>query len=186
MKIILNQGSWRMLKKPYPITILACLILFGLAEMAGAILGGYPQQVKEAANRIIINHPTAHGLVGVQDIDRVIIDRTSTEVLARLHTFHLHGHGLAIVVFIISLIVINLEIPDRYKKPLTLLISMGLLYPFGWLLFTILIPFLGRQNSFSLAEKIFFMPFGGLFFLSILVSIVFALTEVIRSFKEKG
>lgn len=185
MKNILIWGFWRMLKKPYPLTILACLILFGLAEMAGAILGGYPQQVKEAASRIIINHPSAHGLVGVQDIDRVIIERTSTEVLARLHTFHLHGHGLAIVVFIISLIVINIEITDRYKKRLTLLISMGLLYPFGWLLFTILIPFLGRQNSFSLAEKIFFMPFGGLFFLSILVSIFFALTEVIKNIKGR-
>ncbi|MEK7307318.1 MAG: hypothetical protein AAB014_06735 [Nitrospirota bacterium] len=174
-----------MLKKPYPLTILACLILFGLAEMAGAILGGYPQQVKEIATGIIQSHPSVHGLIGVKDIDMVIIDKTSTEVLARLHTFHLHGHGLAIVIFIISLIIINFDTSDRYKKTLTILLSMGLIYPFGWLFFTILIPFLGRQNSFSLAEKIFFMPFGGLFFLSILVSIVFALTEVIKSFKGR-
>lgn len=185
MKTILIWGSWRMLKKPYPLTILACLILFGLAEMAGAILGGYPQQVKEVASRITINHPSAHGLVGVQDIDRVIIERASTEVLARLHTFHLHGHGLAIVVFIISLIIINLDTSDRYKKTLTILLSMGLIYPFGWLFFTILIPFLGKQTSFSIAEKVFFMPFGGIFFLAITGTILFALLDVIKTFKGK-
>lgn len=174
-----------MLKKPYPLTTLVCLMLFGLAEMAGAILGGYPQQVKETANRIAQEHPAAHGLVGVQDIDRVIMDRVSTEVLARLHTFHLHGHGLAIVVFIISLIVINLEIPERYKKLLTILTSLGLLYPFGWLFFTILIPYLGKQTAFHLAEKIFFVPFGGIFFLAICGTILFALMDTIRSFRKE-
>lgn len=173
-----------MLKKPYPFVILACLLLFGFAEMAGAILGGYPQQVKEIANKIILDHPSAHGLVGVQDIDRVIIDKASTEVLARLHTFHLHGHGLAMVVFIISLIIVNLDIVDRYKKILIALTCMGLIYPFGWLFFTILIPFLGKKSAFSLSEKIIFMPFGGVFFLAILGTILFALRETIRSFKK--
>lgn len=174
-----------MLKKPYPIAILACLILFGLAEMAGAILGGYPQQVKEIANKIILDHPSAHGLVGVRDIDRVIIDKASTEVLARLHTFHLHGHGLAIVVFIISLIISNLDIIDRYRKILTILTCIGLIYPFGWLLFTILIPYLGKQTAFHLAEKIFFIPFGGIFFLAICITILFALMDTIRSFRKE-
>lgn len=173
-----------MLRKPYPLTILACLFLFGLAEMAGAILGGYPQQVKDIANRIIQNHPSAHGLVGVKDIDMVITDKASSEVLARLHTFHLHGHGLAITVFILSLIVMNMNINDRYKKILTIITSMGLIYPFGWLSFTILIPFLGRDNAFSVSEKIFFIPFGGLFFLAILGCIFFALIEAIRSLKK--
>jgi hypothetical protein len=62
---------------------------------------------------------------------------------------------------------------------------MGLLYPFGWLLFTILIPYLGKQTAFHLAEKIFFVPFGGIFFLAICGTILFALMDTIRSFKKE-
>lgn len=133
---------------------------------AGTILG-YGENVKTIVNPIIRANPKVHGLLGVEDIDRTIVEKMSSEVVARIHTFHLHGHGLGIVVFLISLIISNSAFSERQKRVLTFLISLGLFYPFGWLTIALTLPALGHVAAMGLAEYVFFIPFGGAFLIAL-------------------
>lgn len=165
-----------MLKLPPPWVILSCLLLFGFGELAGTLLGGYPQPIKDLTQKQVMAHPDVHGLTGVADIDRAIFEKAGTEVLARVHTFHLHSHGLALVVFVLGLILINMDLSNRFKKVLMGLTCLGLLYPFGWLTIALALPFYGKADAFYLAERLFFIPFGsgflGVVWLIILIHII--------------
>lgn len=151
------------LRLPAPWVILLCLVLFGFGETAGAALGGLPQPIMRAARSQALAHPDVHGLSGVPDIDRAILEGVESEVLARVHTFHLHGHGLAIVVFLMAFIVANSGFGPRVRTLLTILACVGLLYPFGWLTMSLAVPVVGKTEAFRLAERLFFIPFGGTF-----------------------
>jgi hypothetical protein len=155
------------LRLPSPWVILACLVLFGLGETAGAALGGLPKPIMEAARAQAVTRPEVHGLSGVPDIDRATIEGVQTEVLARVHTFHLHGHGLALVVFLLTFIVANAGFSHRVKNTLTGLTCLGLLYPFGWLTMALAVPITGKSEAFDLAERAFFIPFGGAFLVAV-------------------
>lgn len=155
------------LRLPSPWVILACLVLFGFGETAGAALGGLPKPIMDAAREQAVARPEVHGLSGVPDIDRAIIEGVQTEVLARVHTFHLHGHGLAIVVFLLTFIVANTGFTPRVKTLLTILTCLGLLYPFGWLTMALAVPIVGKTEAFRLAELAFFIPFGVAFLLGV-------------------
>jgi hypothetical protein len=121
----------------------------------------------EFARAQAVARADVHGLSGVPDIDRAIIQGVQTEVLARVHTFHLHGHGLAIVVFLLTFIVTNTGFSPWVRTLLTTLTCLGLLYPFGWLTMALAVPVVGKAQAFQLAERAFFMPFGGAFLLGV-------------------
>jgi hypothetical protein len=150
-----------MARLPPSWVVFLCLLLFGLGELAGALLGGYPQPIMDWARKQAVNHPEVHGIVGVPDIDRAILEGIGTEALSRVHTFHLHAHGLALVVFVLSLIIANMNLLARTQKIMTGLVCLGLLYPFGWLTIVFALPIFGKSEAFRLAEDMLFIPFGG-------------------------
>lgn len=156
-----------MIRLPPGWVVFLCLLLFGCGELAGALLGGYPQPIMDWAHRQALTRPDIHGLVGVSDIDRTILAEVGTEALSRVHTFHLHAHGLALVVFVLSLVIVNMSLRPGVQKALTALVCLGLLYPFGWLTIVFALPFRGKSGAFRLAELLFFMPFGLTFLLSV-------------------
>lgn len=175
-----------MLKLPSPWVILSCLLLFGFGEVAGTLLGGYPQPIKDLARTQAMAHADVHGLTGVEDIDRAILEKVGTEVLARVHTFHFHSHGLALVVFVLCLILINMDLSDRSKSVLMGLTCLGLLYPFGWLTSALTLPLYGNAGAFRLAERLFFIPFGGGFLLIVWLIILIYFMKQVRGFKKWG
>ena len=171
------------LKLPARWVILLCLVLFGFGETAGAALGGLPQPIIQAARSQALTRPDVHGLSGVPDIDRAILEGVESEVLARVHTFHLHGHGLAIVVFLLSFIVTNAGFARRVNTILTGLLCLGLLYPFGWLMMALAVPVLGKSDAFRLAERLFFIPFGGAFLVAVWLIV---LAYAVHSLRARG
>lgn len=172
------------LKSPPSLAIFACLILFGLSELAGAILGGYPTEIRNFSIEQARARPEIHGLVGIEDIDRTIVEKVASQVLSRLHTFHLHGHGVGLLAFVLFTVIANAGFSPRLKKILIILTSLGMLYPFGWLSLMLAIPYMGRDAAFRLAEKLSFVPFGTSLLLAIWLLIFFYGFEVLRSFKE--
>ncbi|NKE73512.1 hypothetical protein [Candidatus Manganitrophus noduliformans] len=152
-----------MVRLPPAWVVFFCLLLFGFGELAGALLGGYPQPIKKAIGGAARERLQVHGLTGVGDIDRTVLENVETEALARVHTFHLHAHGLALVVFVLGLIVTNMALSPKAERMLLGLICLGLLYPFGWLTMVFALPFYGRSEAFRLVERFFFIPFGGAF-----------------------
>ena len=172
------------LKSPPPLAIFACLILFGLGELEGALLGGYPEPIKNFAAERAKVRPEVHGLAGIEDIDRTILAKVSSEALSRLHTFHLHGHGVGLLSFVLFTVITNANFSLRLKRVLVILTCLGMLYPFGWLTLTLTLPFLGTEGASQVAEKLFFMPFGSALLLTIWLLIFFYGAEVLRSYKK--
>jgi hypothetical protein len=170
-----------MVRWPSTWVVFLCLLLFGFGELAGALLGGYPQPIMDWAKKEAMIYPEIHGIVGVPDIDRAILEGIGTEALARVHTFHLHAHGLALVVFVLSLIIANMNLVARTQKILTAWACLGLLYPFGWLSIVFTIPSYGKSGSFRLAEKLFFIPFGGMFLFAVWTLIAFYFYRLIST-----
>lgn len=166
MKLNQQKGG-NMVRLPPAWVVFFCLLLFGFGELAGALLGGYPEPIKSAIGRLAMERPQVHGLTGIGDIDRTVLNNVETEALARVHTFHLHAHGLALVVFVLGFIIANMSFSPKAERVLFGLICLGLLYPFGWLTMVFVLPFYGKTGAFRLAEKIFFIPFGGGFLLTL-------------------
>lgn len=170
---------------PFP-AILGCLILFGLGELAGGVLGGLPGPIRDFSAEQAAARPEVHGLTGIPDIDRTIVQKVSDETLSRLHTFHLHGHGIGLLTFVLFMVITNSPFGVRVKKGLTVLTGIGMLYPFGWLVLTLTIPSLGTDRAFALAEKIFFMPFGTAMLLAIWLLIGFYILEGFRRLRRSS
>ena len=172
------------LKSPPPLAIFACLVLFGFGELAGALLGGYPTPIQNFAAEKAKARPEIHGLTGIEDIDRTILAKVSSETLSRLHTFHLHGHGIGLLTFVLFTVIANVGFSPRLKKVLMVLICLGMIYPFGWLTLMLTLPFLGTEGAFQIAEKLFFMPFGTSLLLVIWLMIFFYGVEILKSYKK--
>jgi len=170
------------MKFPSLLTVFACLILFGFGELGGAILGGSPEKIKSYATERAKNFPDVHGFVGIEDIDRTIMEKVSSMVLARLHTFHLHSHGVGILSFLLFLIVANSGFSDRLIIVINILIGIGMLYPFGWISMMFTIPAMGGEAALNIAEKFFFMPFGGSLIIAIWILIFLYGIKVVRHF----
>lgn len=168
------------LKAPPGLGILACLVLFGFGELSGAVQGGYRQEIRQYAMTRAQAYPTVHQLTGLEDIDQVILERLADRSLARVHTFHLHSHGLGLVTIILLTILANTGFSPRTKTVLSVWVSLGLLYPFGWLALAWTLPALGEAAAFRLAERVFFIPFGGAYLLAVCAVIITYAADLIR------
>lgn len=168
------------LKAPPGLGILACLVLFGFGELSGALQGGYRQEIRQYAIARAQAHPAVHQLTGVEDIDQVLLERVADRSLARVHTFHLHSHGLGLVTIILLTILANTGFSPRTKTVLSVWVSLGLLYPFGWLALAWTLPALGEAAAFRLAERVFFIPFGGAYLLAVGAVIILYAADLMR------
>ena len=173
------------LKSPPMWAILACLLLFGFGELAGALLGGFPAPIQNFASERAMVRPDVHGLTGIEDIDRTIIAKVSSETLSRLHTFHLHAHGVGLLTFVLFLVIANAPFSVGRRRILYSLCGLGMLYPFGWLTLMLAIPFLGIEPALRLAERLFFMPLGSALLLAIWILIFFYVSQLVNQFKNK-
>jgi hypothetical protein len=176
--------SARSLKAPPGLGILACLVLFGFGELSGAVQGGYRQEIRQYAIARAQTHPAVHQLTGVEDIDQVILERVADRSLARVHTFHLHSHGLGLVTIILLTVLANTGFSPRTRTALSLWVSLGLLYPFGWLMLAWTLPWLGETTAFQMAERFFFIPFGGAYLLAVGALIILYAADLIKQRRE--
>jgi hypothetical protein len=176
--------SARVLTSPPGLGVLACLVLFGFGELSGAVQGSYRQEIRQYAMARAQAHPAVHQLTGVEDIDQVILERVADRSLARVHIFHLHSHGLGLVTIILLTILANTGFSPGTRSGLSVGVSLGLLYPFGWLTLAWTLPSLGETAAFQLAERFFFIPFGGVYLLAVGALIVLYAADLIKQRRE--
>ena len=172
--------STGILKAPPMLWVFACLLLFGWGELAGALIGGFGDQIRAAAAEEARRSPAAHQLTGLSDVDQTILETVGQQTLTRLHTFHLHAHGLGLVTLALITVIANAQFGDRLRAVLMGWTAMGLLYPFGWLTVALALPAQGKAAAFALAERWFFIPFGGLYLSAVGTLIVLYAWQLVR------
>jgi hypothetical protein len=169
------------MKAPPAAAVFACLLLFGWGELTGALQGGFRTQILATAAEAAKDYPLVHQLTGLSDVDQTIVENIAQEVLRRLHLFHSHAHGLALVTLVMVTIIANLPFQERLRAWLTGWALLGLLYPFGWLAVALALPARGKDAAFALAERWFFIPFGGLYLLAVGAVIALAAWQLVKS-----
>ena len=150
-------GEWR---KPPSWAIGVGLLLMALGASAGASLV-LQDRFYDFARRRVVERPQVHGLTGFAAIDEPRITEVVEQSNRSFRMLHVHGLGVGLLVLVASTAVAQLPAEDRLRRWLTTLVALGALYPPGWLLFGVLIPFYGFPVLRAPIEYGIFLPFGG-------------------------
>jgi len=158
---VTGPGSevWRL---PPLASLLAAILLIACAEGGGASMVKFKLELTRWARSVVLARPGVHGLVGVRDIDERVIDEALVKFDAGLRLFHLHAEGMGLVIIVTTMTAATLVRSDSSRRALIALFSVGgAVYPFGYLLWSALIPFYGIQGGKVVAEWLVWIPFGG-------------------------
>ena len=151
--------GWR--RPPLP-TLVAAILLIACAEVGGASMTKFKLELARGARAIMLARPASHELVGVRDVDEQIIDEALVKFDAGLRLFHLHAEGMGLVIIATTMTAATLVQSAGARRAIILLLTVGgAAYPFGYLLWSALIPYYGIQTGKAVAEWTVWIPFGG-------------------------
>ena len=149
------------LRRPPTVALVASLCLFAVGASTGGVLVRYQDTLYQAARREVVKRPEIHGFAGAEVIDEARIAEVVEQANNALRMLHVHGLGVGMLILMVALTIVNLPLPARAQRILCVLVSLGALYPPGWLVLGWLIPRWGVASLRSPVEWVFFVPFGG-------------------------
>lgn len=149
------------LRKPPTVALIASLCMFAIGSSMGGALVTLQDTLYNVARSAIVQRPEVHGFGGVEVIDQSRIAEVVEQSNNALRMLHVHGLGLGMLILLVSIAIVNLPLPERLKKVLCVLVSLGALYPPGWLLLGLMIPYWGVSALRAPVELGLFAPFGG-------------------------
>ncbi len=154
-----SAEAWRL---PPIASLLIAVLLIACAEVGGASMVQFKLELTRWARSVILARPAMHGLVGVRDVDEQVIDEALVKFDAGFRLFHLHAEGMGLVIIATTMTAATLARSATTRRALiALLTAGGAGYPFGYLLWSALIPYYGIQTGKTLAEWFVWIPFGG-------------------------
>jgi hypothetical protein len=146
--------------RPPLIVVFVAVLVIALGEFGGAVLSQLrPAAARWAAARVAAN-PAAHGLSGAAEYDDEVRERTVFTVEAGLSFFHTHAEGLGLVLFFASTLVASVVRSGRARAALYTLLTLGGLFPLGYLAYALAVVELGRDTGIEVAERWVLTPLG--------------------------
>lgn len=140
--------------------VLVAVLVITLGELGGAALSQLrPAIARWAAARVTANAP-AHGLSGAVEYDDAVRERAVFTVEAGLSFFHVHAEGMGLVLFFASTLVASVVRAPLARRALYALLTMGALFPLGYLVYALAVLELGRDDGVALAETWVLSPLG--------------------------
>jgi hypothetical protein len=146
--------------KPPIWSVTAAMLLLALGATAGGSLV-FQDRFYAFARPIVRARPAVHGLTDVPAIDEAKITEAVEQSNRAFRMLHVHGLGVGVLILVAATAAAQLPVPRWARGSLTILITLGALYPPGWLLFGLLIPFYGFDALRAPIEYGVFLPFGG-------------------------
>lgn len=146
---------------PPAAVLAASLFLFGMGASTGGALVRLQDWFYTYARLEVVKRPEVHGFAGVEVIDEQKITEVVEQSNRSFRMLHVHSLGVGFLVLIVGVAIANLPVGVRLKRVLTVLVTLGALYPPGWLLFGLLIPFYGFQTLRAPIEYGIMLTFGG-------------------------
>src|SRR5262245_28355460 len=140
--------------------VLVALVMLALGETAGAAMSRLKPQIERYAAARVAANPSAHGFSGSAEYDDEVRDRAVFTAEAGLSFFHLHGEGVALVLFFASALVAAAVPGRRTRAALYALLTLGGLFPLGYLVYGAAVLELGRDAGVELAERWILTPLG--------------------------
>jgi hypothetical protein len=146
--------------RPPLLVVLVAVLVITLGELGGATLSQLrPATARWAAARVSANAP-AHGLTGAAEYDDAVRERAVFSAEAGLSFFHVHAEGMGLVLFFASTLVANVARSRPVRRALYALLTVGALFPLGYLAYALAVVELGRDDGVALAERWVLTPLG--------------------------
>jgi hypothetical protein len=146
--------------RPPLIVVFVAVLVIALGELGGAALSQLrPVTARWAAARVTAS-PAVHGLSGAAEYDDEVRERTVFSVEAGLSFFHTHAEGMGLVLFFASTLVASVVRPSRARAALYTLLTLGGLFPLGYLAYALAVLELGRDTGIEVAERWVLTPLG--------------------------
>ena len=148
------------MSRPPLLVVLVAVVVIALGELGGATLSQLrPATARWATARITANAP-AHGLSGTPEYDDAVRERAVFTVEAGLSFFHVHAEGTGLVLFFASTLVATVVRSRVARRLLYVLLTLGALFPLGYLAYALAVVELGRDDGVALAETWVLSPLG--------------------------
>ena len=146
--------------RPPLIVVFVAIVVIALGELGGAVLSELrPATARWAAARMAAN-PTVHGLTGSAEYDDTVRERTVFATEAGLSFFHTHAEGIGLVLFFASTLVASVVRWRAARATLYALLTVGALFPLGYLVYAFAVLSVGRDSGIELAETWILTPLG--------------------------
>jgi len=146
--------------RPPLLVVLVAVLVITLGELGGATLSQLrPATARWAAARVSANAP-AHGLTGAAEYDDAVRERAVFSAEAGLSFFHVHAEGMGLVLFFASTLVANVARSRSVRRALYALLTVGALFPLGYLAYALAVVERGRDDGVALAETWVLTPLG--------------------------
>jgi hypothetical protein len=147
-------------RRPPLAVVLVAIAMIALGETAGAAMSQLKPEIQRYAAARIAANAGAHGFSGSAEYDDEVRDRAIFSAEAALSFFHLHAEGVGLVLFFAGALVAA-TVPGRPARGLLyLLLSLGGLFPLGYLVYGAAGLELGRDAGVDLAERWILSPLG--------------------------
>ena len=176
----MNGLTHATLRRPPTITLIASLCMFAVGAAMGGALVRFQDALYDVAREAVIKHPEVHGFGGVEVIDQQRIAEVVEQANNAFRMLHVHGLGLGMLILLVSIAIVNLPFAEGLKKALCVLVSLGALYPPGWLILGWLIPYWGVKALRNPIEWSLFVPFGGAAILAIWGTLILYVIALVR------
>ncbi len=148
------------MQRPPLVVVLVSVVILALGETGGAALSQLrPAIERHAAARIEANRE-AHGLTGSAEYDDEVRERATYTAEAGLSFFHTHAEGMGLVLFFASTLVASVVPWRAVRGLLHVLLTLGALFPLGYLAYGLAVLELGRDGGVDLAERWVLTPLG--------------------------
>jgi hypothetical protein len=146
--------------RPPLLVVFVAVLVITLGELGGALLSQLrPATARWATARITANAP-AHGLSGSAEYDDAVRERAIFSAEAGLSFFHVHAEGMGLVLFFASTLVASVVRSRAARRVLYTLLTVGALFPLGYLAYSLAVIELGRDDGVAFAETWILSPLG--------------------------
>jgi hypothetical protein len=140
--------------------VFVAIVMIALGETAGAAMSQLKPDIERYAAARVAANPSAHGLSGSAEYDEEVRDQAIFTAEAGLSFFHLHAEGVGLVLFFASTLVAT-TVPWRPARALLYpLLTLGGLFPLGYLVYGAAVLEVGRDSGIDLAERWILTPLG--------------------------
>jgi len=148
------------------------MAMLALGETAGALLAPLRPAVERYARARIAANAGAHGLTGSAEYDDEVRSRAVFTAEAGVSFLHTHAAGLAPVILLTGTIVASVVPTAAVRGILYGLLTVGALFPLGYVVYALAALEAGREAGVALAERWVLTPLGSAAILALLGLVV--------------
>jgi hypothetical protein len=167
-------------RRPPLLLIFVAIAMIALGETAGALLSPLRPALDRYARARVAANAAAHGLTGAAEYDDDVRDRAVFTAEAGVSFFHTHAMGLAPIILLAGTIVASVVRSRVGRRALYVLLTLGALFPLGWVVYALAALETGREIGVALAERYVLTPLGSAALLALL-GLTLALGRVSRA-----